>query len=289
MSMEKHAYLIIAHKCDFTFLTLLSMLDHPYNDIFIHMDKKNKSYNEQEIESLAKKSKIYHSKRIKVTWGAYSQVAAELLLLELAASKGKYQYYHLISGEDLPIKTQDYIHEAFNRINGQECVDVITDEEAVRVRVRQYHLLQQKVGNKKNFLNKINKGLVFLQRIIGIRRSRKVNFYKGTNWFSITDAFARYVVSQKKWIKKVFKLSLCADELFLQTLIMNSDFKNSIHERDPEVGVLFRLIDWKRGSPYAFRFEDLEEIKNSKRLFVRKIVDQYSHDLTVKIKELYSK
>lgn len=36
--MEKHAYLILAHKCDYTLQSLISMLDHPMNDIFLHMD-----------------------------------------------------------------------------------------------------------------------------------------------------------------------------------------------------------------------------------------------------------
>ena len=38
--MEKHAFLIIAHKLDFTLSTLLSLLDDKRNDIFIHIDKK---------------------------------------------------------------------------------------------------------------------------------------------------------------------------------------------------------------------------------------------------------
>lgn len=37
---EKQAYLIEAHKCDEMLLTLLRMLDVPWNDIFIHMDSK---------------------------------------------------------------------------------------------------------------------------------------------------------------------------------------------------------------------------------------------------------
>lgn len=39
--MKKHAYLVIAHKDDLTFRTLLQMLDDVRNDIYIHMDSKN--------------------------------------------------------------------------------------------------------------------------------------------------------------------------------------------------------------------------------------------------------
>ena len=37
------------------------MLDNENNDIFIHMDKKSKNYDEESIEKLAKKSIIYHT------------------------------------------------------------------------------------------------------------------------------------------------------------------------------------------------------------------------------------
>lgn len=65
----KQAYLIIAHKDDFTFRTLISMLDDENNDIFIHMDKKNKDYKENETIGIIKKSKVYHTARLSVAWG----------------------------------------------------------------------------------------------------------------------------------------------------------------------------------------------------------------------------
>ena len=49
--------------------------------------------------------------RVPVNWGG-SQIRAELSLLKCAVKK-KYDYYHLVSGADLPIKTQDEIHQFF--------------------------------------------------------------------------------------------------------------------------------------------------------------------------------
>ena len=40
-------------------------------------------------------------------------VNAELLLLKKAVSVGSYQHYHLLSGADLPIKTQEQIVSFF--------------------------------------------------------------------------------------------------------------------------------------------------------------------------------
>ena len=54
---------------------------------------------------------IYPSKRIDVHWGTQRQVITELLLYREAFCNGPYQYYHLLSGVDLPLKTQPEIHQ----------------------------------------------------------------------------------------------------------------------------------------------------------------------------------
>ena len=115
----KHAYLVIAHKNDYTFQTLLNLIDDERNDIFIHMDKKNAKYRFEDVAKQIKKSKIYQVEdRNDVVWGDYSQIATELALLELSTNVGKYDYYHLLSGEDLPVKSQDYIHYFFEQNRG---------------------------------------------------------------------------------------------------------------------------------------------------------------------------
>lgn len=76
----KQAYLIIAHKDDLTFRTLISMLDNENNDIFIHMDKKSKNYDEESIEKLAKKQ-LFIIQNDQMLHGGYSLVNAEMILL----------------------------------------------------------------------------------------------------------------------------------------------------------------------------------------------------------------
>ena len=51
---------------------------------------------------------------MKVNWGGFSLIKCELRLLKAAVmSDTEYSRYHLISGLDLPIKSQDYIHAFF--------------------------------------------------------------------------------------------------------------------------------------------------------------------------------
>ena len=46
----KHAYLIEAHKDDYVFYSLLKILDHGLNDIFIHMNVKNVGFNTEQAK-----------------------------------------------------------------------------------------------------------------------------------------------------------------------------------------------------------------------------------------------
>lgn len=284
--MKKHAFLIVAHKDDFVFRTLIKLLDDKDNDIFIHMDKKNKSYDQKSIEKMVQNSNVYNIKRKKVNWGGYSLTDVEVRLIEEATKNDKYMYYHLISGADLPIKNQKYIHRFFYDNQGCEFVRIQEEEFKYNERISYYYWLQEILGRNKNKFGKaIRKISLKIQKAIKIKRNPNIEFQKGTNWCSITDDFARYVVSKKKWIKKVFKYTICSDEIFLQTLLINSRFKEKLYHKhfDNDIHSIMRLIDWNRGKPYTFKIEDYEELKSSDMLIARKFQSEVDEKIVKKI------
>lgn len=83
---------------------------------------------------------------IEVYWGDISQVQVEYLLFETALSHGSYAYYHLLSGTDLPIKSQDYIHAFFQQNAGKEFVGFWQDaahQRDLERKVFRYYFLQK--------------------------------------------------------------------------------------------------------------------------------------------------
>lgn len=117
----KHAFLIIAHNEYPVLEVLLSMLDDERNDIYLHIDKRATELFQQIKKVKMQKAGFYLIENpIKVYWGDISQVQVEYLLFETALSHGPYAYYHLLSGTDLPIKSQDYIHAFFQQNAGKE-------------------------------------------------------------------------------------------------------------------------------------------------------------------------
>ena len=108
----KHAYLIIAHN-EFEILKrLIQALDDERNDIYIHFDRKLNHYPDCRT-SYAKLT--FLEERMDVRWGDISVVDAEFALFDEAYRRGEYSYYHLLSGVDMPLKTQNYIHRFFEK------------------------------------------------------------------------------------------------------------------------------------------------------------------------------
>lgn len=269
----KHAYLIIAHDQWDLLQRQLELLDHKDNDIYIHIDKKIKNFNEEFLSNHIKEAGIKFIDRKKIGWGGYSQIRCEVQLLK-AAIKNNYDYYHLISGVDLPLKSQDYINRFFSENMGKEFIDFDKNVENSQIyeRMSLYHIFQESIRSNK-VMEKLEKILLGVQRRIGIDRikNKNIDFGKGANWFSITNQLAHFLVSKEKEIKKNYRFTNCCDEIFIQTLIKNTEYYKNIYNKTHEDNIKsMRYIDWKRGNPYVFKNEDYDTLINSSALFGRK-------------------
>lgn len=265
---KKHAYLIMAHTNFPQLQILINLLDHPNNDIYLHVDKRSVDFRPEMIRVSASNLTIIDP--IRITWGGHSQIRCELNLLK-ASAPNHYRYYHLISGIDLPLKSQDEIHEFFEAHYPENFINFhapSNESKSFLYRIEQYHIFQDLMGRNKGLvpglLRRANNGFISLQKQVGFRRKQYIPPYKGTNWFSITDELAQYVLSQEALIKKQFYYSSCADEVFLHSVAMASPCRDTI------VDDCLRAIDWDRGDPYIFRQEDVDGLLVSPNLFGRK-------------------
>lgn len=272
-----HAVMIIAHNQFELLKKLILALDDERNDIFIHIDAKVKDFDFKLFKSLPQHSKVHFTKRVSVTWGDFSMVKAEMILLSAAVNNEskckKYSYFHLISGCDLPIKSNDEIQTFFQNNSGREFIHFSSDEVSASsvTRIKYYHFFR----SKRTFFRKLlSYSILQFEKLIGVNRLKKndIQVQKGCQWFSITGGFARYIVqNMNKW-ESVFKYSYCADEVFVQTILVNSPFKDNLYMPNCNNNHLAcaRLIDWERGNPYVFRKEDFDLIKSSPAMFARK-------------------
>ena len=112
----------------------------------------------------------------------------------------------------------------------------------------------------------------------GVDRTRRLPdgfaFQKGAQWFSITHALAAYLLEKESEIRGIFSDTYCPDEMFVQTEIINSPFRDTLPENAfcNDYASCLRYVDWKRGNPYTFTDADLAELLSTPEtaLFARK-------------------
>lgn len=285
--------MIIAHSNIEQLKKLIKLLDYKFNDIYVHIDKKLKDINIDLLKNIVKFSKIEIYHEIDVKWGGYSQIEVELFLLKKAVNNN-YMYYHLLSGLDLPIKSQKFIHNYFKKNNGYEFIDFDNNaaQEQIKERIKYYYFFTDYKRKSNKLQYYFQKCLLFtflkLQKIINVKRcSEKQIYKKGSNWFSITHDCVLFVINNENIIHKIYKYGNCVDEIFLQTLIYNSNLYQNVYKIEEKFNLAMRYIDWEHGNPYVFKKEDFQRLINSNALFARKFdenVDKRIIDMICEIK-----
>lgn len=173
--MVKHAYCIIAHNEPDVLKFLVKAIDDDRNDIYILIDKKADIGLFSSISTIS--SRIYIYNDFKIYWGDESQIQAELALLEHASMTDEYRYYHIISGVDIPLKSQDYIHMLCNNCNCQ-FVGYVNDndhtQEEIKNRIQYYHFLVRHLKSNhtavRRFAKIMHDFFLCIQKIFNIKR-----------------------------------------------------------------------------------------------------------------------
>ncbi|MCH5229088.1 MAG: hypothetical protein J1F12_03715 [Muribaculaceae bacterium] len=294
----KHAYCIIAHNDPYCLGVLLETLQHEDNDIFLLIDKKTPGSFEEKLPQKIKNLHIIPAeKRININWGGVSSIKAELLLFKEAVNNGNYNFIHLLSGADLPLKRQEDIHRFFANISPDANFIAFSEgreiEENVEFKTGYYHPFVEfqrfrKEGNPLHLIQDlaaktIRKSFVGLQKLAGYKRKwGDLKLKKGSNWVTLSPAFTRYLIEKEDFILKKFRGVICSDEIFIHTMLYNSPFRHTV------INDNLRYIDWRRGTPYVFKSEDFVELMQSRAFFARKFSSSVDKKIIDKIKNKIS-
>ena len=292
----RHAYLITAHNKKAQLLNLLRLLNDPKNDIYIHIDKKAQGFTEAEMRAAAPDCRVAFVPRLDARWGSEVFIDAIVSLVELA-SREEHVFYHLLSGVDLPLKSQQEIHAFFEAHAGEEFVSFERETAkpyVIEGRIARYRWQRPVQPLLKKLDRRLSPTFDALQKLIGINRIRRapVVFQKGGVWFSITHALARYIVEKMPEYRAYYRHSSCADEIWLQTLVANSPFmeRRAFMGFDDELAATMRYVDWSGGgaSPRMLTSADYDMLMESGMLFARKFDEAVDADVIRKISEAVS-
>lgn len=268
----RHAWLIIAHNEFGILQRLVSALDVPESDIYIHIDKK--------VSVLpiiwAESARLHFLEdRVDVHWGSVSQIRCEFALFEAAAANGPYDYYHIISGTTLPLKPMNEIEAIFMKNAGKSifsglCKDLPYQE---LLKVRRYNLFLNGYASRNIIRQHVSqflwKSAIAAQRILGIEANRDKTFYKASNWLSLTDEVVRYLLSRKQDILKTYRYSFCGDEFFIPSELMDSPLKDTLLNEEH-----YLLHNISRSNAATYRLNEFEELCKTGYLFARKFSER---------------
>jgi hypothetical protein len=258
--------------------SLVRLLEHPRTFVVLHLNVDNVAEVIEQHPVLASARLI---PRIDVRWGQYSLLKVQLNLLQAALEEG-FDYVHLISGKDLPLRPVEDIMDFIDAHDGTEFLAINPPKRAteVRPRVGRYwseRLLEGKVmgGPRGMALRAMQKASVSLQGGVGIDRTRRWGheIQTGEAWCSVTSALARHFVDHMEWADHHLRKTFVPEEFFWATMACDSPRREYVEREAPPYYANLRHISWQEGAPghpHIWRMADLPELAASPNMFARK-------------------
>lgn len=255
------AYFILVHRYPEQFKRMFRAIYVPGNQYLVHIDLSSGPELQADIKAfLAPYQNAATLDAKSALWGGYSLVDAELRgMAKLLKMNKSWTHYINLSGQDFPLKSQNYIRDFLRLNRGKQFIRAV-DQRVVRPETvnRISHYFIEAFGK------------IFRT---GIKRRRMVDVtsYIGTQWKVVDRAFCEFACHDAKVarFRKFYRRSLIADEGFFQTLIMNSGKHGEIVNDD------LRTIDWVPDGdiklrPRNFTQADAMRLTLSPDLFARK-------------------
>ena len=235
-------------------------------DFYIHVDKK---IDINSHKDLFHTPNVYFIKdRIDIKWAGYTTVEAALSgIRQIAATGIKYDFVNLITGQDYPIKSANYISKFLAENKGREFIlfkHFNSDWAEAKARVERYHFNDMPFKGKHRLESIVN--FLTPTREFPIKNIELVG--KETFWTLSLDCAVyvlNYLDSNHK-LRRFLRYTWGSDEFIFQSIIMASPFKDSVVNKN------YRLINWPEvGSrPNFFVASDFDRIMASDSLFGRK-------------------
>lgn len=284
--MEK-AYLIMAHKYPEQLHRLVSRLNDGFSEFFIHIDKKVDISQFQNVKEIG--DVVHFTERFDSKWGSLGTIKPFLSgLQEVKDSKKNFDRILLLSGQDYPIKSNEYINDFFKNSPYSVFIDYFPipnykkwpgSDRGGWYRVDKYYF-----GTKwyeffcSKSLNLLSTYVPFLRRKI----PNGMKPFTGQTWWNLDMYALNYILdynAKHPEYMDFHKNTFVADELFVQMIIANSkDEKllNSIENTEK------RFTIWEKSDsahPNLLRKTDLKAIMASDDLFARKFDENVDSEI----------
>jgi hypothetical protein len=284
--MTKQVFLIAAHKDPGQLNALVEQLRDDDFLIYVHLDAKG-AIDPLDVHPAAR----LVTERVAVHWGSFSQVRATLnSLAQIVAEVPDFDKVLFLSAQDFPLLSNPALKAALASLREHELLDTVAigrgaGQWAADYRYQYYY--RDDAGKLPRLACSLaNRAMHACGRTR--RLPAGLHPYGGSSWWALSRACARELlerIRREPGILRFFRSVSCADEMFFQTLVMNSRFRDRVLSEN------FRYIQWpEQGArnPKILDEHDFERIAASKAHFCRKIDSRVSAGLLPRLVALRS-
>jgi hypothetical protein len=281
----KVAYLILAHADPLQMERLVNALNYKC-DFYIHIDKFSDIENFKVLN--LPPNTFFIEQRVPVNWAGFSQVIASSNLIKAAIASGEnYSHLVLLSGMDYPIKPPEQIVEYLFDHSDKQFIRFTYMEDApdAYMWMMNHYFFRDDLP----FIQHRQARRVFRYLMETAAKPFKRKYFEnikpcaGSSWWAITLDCAKYIIDYMEANPKFVEYhhhTFASDEHFYHTVVANSKFAHQVAFQERT----------KLSGPYNFAnlhivhpsltkiytLEDLQEIKDSKMFFVRKVTSEKS-------------
>jgi len=282
----KIIYLITAHKNPAQIARLVNRLNDDEVSFLIHIDKKtDTSLYKQTIDLCSSDNVQFIEPRVSCNYMCFGILSATIKGLQQSL-KSEFDFLINLSGQDYPIKSNERIKAFLSANRGRSFMSYHTlpfEGWLPNGGLNRYESWNIEIGNRQLFiplepiqfqtLHKMKLEFVIkaANLLLPKRRSFLEGFqpYGGWAFWCLARKHVEYAdefIEKNRSFVNYFKHVSVPDEMFFQTLFMNSQYKGDFVSDD------LRFIEWVEGDshPKIFTEKDFDKIANSEKLFARK-------------------
>lgn len=267
--MTTQVFLIQAHKDIEQLNALVETLRDDDFLVYVNLDRKC-ALDPATVHPFARLVR----ERVDVHWGTFSQVQAVLnSLRQIVAEVPAFDKLLFLSAQDFPLLSNDALKRALAALSGRELLDTVAigaapGQWAADYRY-QYFYPEQATRGRRIACAIANR----LMRAGGLKRRLPEGLqpWGGSSWWALSRACVSMLlerVEREPGLARFFRKVACPDEMFFQTLVMNSPFRERV------LGKNFRYVQWPENgarNPKVLEEGDFDRIAASGAHFCRKL------------------
>ena len=228
------AYLILCHTDPCFVNHTIETLSYEKDSFFIHVDKRVEITDFKRL--IQRENVCFLEKRYSSYWGGFNAIKAIMELIRLANNSGDYDRFVLLQGQDYPLVSNAEIHSFFEEKRQIEFCkgrNISTSAKKADYIKCACFWMQDVDG----VLGKAISGV--LSRINNIGLKYRSKYYKGKpiyhGWaqFALTKRCVNFLLKtydNEKSYNNYMKHRFPPDELYIPTLIHNSQFRNNVDD-----------------------------------------------------------